>query len=159
MGETLSAAINASARGLAMLGSIMANKGSCHGHTLMSEETWTEFHSDPLEVVEAPAGLTTFFTKGGVNRYTHTDKFTIKDSPYVIHEKNFSMEMNKQCNNLRDGWFGWMGMGGSVFQWHPELQIGFSYVPTNLLFMDFINYRGSIMQQLVVDAVKKQRGE
>ena len=24
----------------------------------------------------------------------------------------------------RSGYVGWMGFGGSVFQWHPELKIG-----------------------------------
>ena len=24
----------------------------------------------------------------------------------------------------RDGFYGWMGFGGSVFQWNPELKIG-----------------------------------
>ena len=25
----------------------------------------------------------------------------------------------------RDGFYGWMGFGGSVFQWNPELKIGY----------------------------------
>ena len=32
-----------------------------------------------------------------------------------------------RSKGLRDGWMGWMGFGGSVMQWHPELKIGFAY--------------------------------
>ena len=45
--EILSANISASARGLAKLGTYMTNKGSTDGHTIMSEASWQEFHSDP----------------------------------------------------------------------------------------------------------------
>ena len=32
-----------------------------------------------------------------------------------------------------------MGLGGSIFHWHPELDIGFSFVPTSLHVLDFLN--------------------
>jgi len=46
-------------------------------------------------------------------------------------------------NSLRNGWFGWQGYGGSVMQWHPELNIGFAYVPNDLNGFDFGNIRAA----------------
>merc|ERR1712018_950676 len=59
------------------------------------------------------------------------------------------MESNNPTNgekNLfqdRQGFIGWFGMGGSIFQWHPELKIGFAFVPTSLHWFDFDNVRGA----------------
>ena len=38
---------------------------------------------------------------------------------------------------------GWMGMGGSVFNWHPALEIGFGYVPFDCIVIDMVNKRGA----------------
>ena len=46
----------------------------------------------------------------------------------------------------RGGFFGWMGFGGSVFQWHPELKIGFGYVPTLLTWIDLTNNKARQLQ-------------
>ena len=48
--------------------------------------------------------------------------------------------------NKRAGYFGWMGYGGSIFQWHPKLRIGFAYTPTLLEFHDMYNQRGGRLQ-------------
>ena len=48
---------------------------------------------------------------------------------------------------------GWHGFGGSVFQWHPELKIGFAFIPTVLNPIQQANERGAILQQLVKDCV------
>jgi len=55
-GETISAACQASARGLAKLAQLMANKGSLNGQHLMSEEAWEEMHSESKEEIECPFG-------------------------------------------------------------------------------------------------------
>ena len=68
----------------------------------------------------------------------------------------------------RDGYWGWHGYGGSVFQWDPELRIGwdiyniyivcsiynilisrFAYTPTLLHWFDMQNNRGRQLQQEV----------
>ena len=46
----------------------------------------------------------------------------------------------------RDGFYGWMGYGGSLFQWHPKLKIGFAYVPTLLEFHCMLNRKGGRLQ-------------
>ena len=59
---------------------------------------------------------------------------------------------------MRDGYYGWMGYGGSVFQWHPDLEIGFGYTTTLLAWYDLDNTRGAKLQAEVVKCVKKLRG-
>ena len=55
-------------------------------------------------------------------------------SPYIINYILFQGGLGKfEKHADRAGYFGWMGYGGSAFQWHPELQIGFAYTCT-LLF-------------------------
>ena len=54
----------------------------------------------------------------------------------------------------RDGYYGWFGFGGSVFQWHPEMRIGFAFVPTCLQTLDLTNARGAALQQVVKECCK-----
>ena len=46
-----------------------------------------------------------------------------------------------------------MGLGGSVFQWHPEHDIGFGYVPTSLNILDLFNERAKTYQAEVLKCV------
>ena len=72
----------------------------------------------------------------------------------------------------RNGFYGWMGFGGSVFQWHPELKIGletqncfkfilnlfvfrFAYVPTLLNWVDLVNNKARLLQEEVVKCVTR----
>ena len=57
----------------------------------------------------------------------------------------------------RDGYYGWYGLGGSVFQWHPELRIGFAFVPTCLHYLDLSNCRGAEIQQIVKECCKNSK--
>ena len=80
----------------------------------------------------------TNFTQGGVNVYT-LDENSTGDEKIVAQD--------------RLGFVGWAGLGGSVFQWHPELKIGFAFVPTCLHWFDVANLRGGRLQKLVVDCI------
>ena len=125
-GETSSANGNCSARGLALVASAMANKGEVNGVQVLSKQGWEAMHQNP---VEAPIfGMPTYFTQGGVNKFDEASG--------------------------RDGYYGWFGYGGSVFQWHPDLRIGFAYTPTYLHAFDLTNNRGRMLQQQVVKCVK-----
>ncbi len=52
--------------------------------------------------------------------------------------------------SLREGFEGWQGVGGSSFQWHRKLEIGFAYVPTLVHYYDFANTRAAKLQHQVV---------
>lgn len=131
-GETPSSCTYASARGLASLGSVMARKGA----GLMRESTWLELHSSPTCEVEPTFGARTTYTKGGLHKYSQ-DKKTAFNPEYYL--PGISDYVESQLNRDRVGFFGWHGYGGSVFQWHPELEISFAYVPSDLVPTDHLN--------------------
>ena len=57
----------------------------------------------------------------------------------------------------RAGYYGWLGFGGSVMQWHPDLNIGFGYAPSLLEWYDLGNSKGAKMQELVVQCAKSAK--
>ena len=83
------------------------------------------------------------FTIGGVNYFKNFD-----DATWIESEK---------FNKNREGFYGWFGLGGSIVQWHPELQIGFAFIPTFLNVPDLLNSRGGVLQQIVKDCVMKNK--
>ena len=87
----------------------------------------------------ADGKLRTNFTIGGVN---HFKNFT--DASCIETEK---------FNKNREGFYGWFGMGGSIMQWHPELQIGFAFIPTYFNLTELVSERGAVLQQIVKDCI------
>ena len=51
------------------------------------------------------------FTQGGVCKFEEE------------HDNHLKPEA-EEATAGREGFYGWMGFGGSVFQWNPELNIG-----------------------------------
>lgn len=139
MGETPSAAANCSARGLAKIAAMMSARGQWKGQTYLSEAGWRALHAEP---VHAEMGFSnTVFTQGGINQFTTTDAS--------------SSRLDRDFNQGREGFYGWMGLGGSIFQWHPEHEIGFGYVPTSLHVLDILNERGKAYQAEVLRCVER----
>lgn len=137
-GETPSANANASARGLAKLAAVMAGKGQLEGKSLISKDAWDALHHDPLEK-EMGVGIASF-TQGGVA---------------LFGQQSVNSSLGRALNKGREGFYGWMGLGGSIFQWHPEHDIGFGYVPTSLNILDLFNERGKSYQAEVLRCVAK----
>ena len=63
----------------------------------------------------------------------------------------------EQFNKNRIGFYGWFGYGGSIFQWHPQLKIGFAFVPTFLNTTEPVNQRGAKLQQIVKECAEKDQ--
>ncbi len=131
MGETSSANAHCSARGLAKYAAMMASGGSFGGTQHLSQAAWQALHDEPLSRQMA---FDVTFTQGGVASFGGTPKSRIE----------------RAANIGREGFYGWMGLGGSIFQWHPEKQIGFAFVPTSLHAVDVVNERGKALQQEVL---------
>jgi hypothetical protein len=83
----------------------------------------------------------TRFTQGGVDQFLPCD--------------SGSSQLERDFNEGREGFYGWMGLGGSIFQWHPEYDIGFGFVPTSLHVLDFLNERGKVYQKEVLTCVER----
>ncbi len=139
MGETPSAAANCSARGLAKIAAMMSAGGTWADREYLSESAWKAMHADPTEK-EMGFGATRF-TQGGVNQFGEVDG---KNTEFV-----------RALNVGREGFYGWMGLGGSIFQWHPEHKIGFGFVPTSLHVLDLFNERGKVYQAEVLRCVER----
>ncbi|MCB1646096.1 MAG: beta-lactamase family protein [Pseudomonadales bacterium] len=139
-GESPSANANCTARGLARVAAMMAQGGEWQGKRFLSQATWDALHDEPVEA-DMLFGRTTF-TQGGVAHFNTMDRNS------NIHER--------ALNHGREGFYGWMGLGGSIFQWHPGQQIGFGYVPTSLNVLDFVNERGKAYQTEVLRCVEQR---
>lgn len=126
--EIPSANGNCSARGLALVAAALANKGSINGVEILSQKGWEEMHKDPTPAI-MNVMLESAFTQGGVNVYEE--------------------------GSGRQGYIGWHGYGGAVFNWNPELKIGFGYCPTLLLWYELFNEKGALLQQEVIECVKR----
>ena len=116
----------------------MANKGQLgNGKSLISEETCNEFHSDPkIMEMKVPSGRFAF-TKGGVNLWGND--YLKTQQPDVPISGLAEIYGNRD----RDGYYGWIGWGGTVFQWNPDLKISFAYVPNDIIYHVVYNYRGA----------------
>jgi CubicO group peptidase (beta-lactamase class C family) len=140
-GETPSANAKCSARGLAKVGAMMSAGGRYGGRAFLSEEAWQAAHEDPVKAAMGGI-LTTRFTQGGVDCF-------LPCTPD-------SSRAERDFNEGREGFYGWMGLGGSIFQWHPALDIGFAFVPTALHMLDLFNERGKRYQAEVLRCVERQ---
>ena len=107
--EMLSGNTKASARSLAKLGTFMANGGKTKGlGKIMSKNTWNKFHANGETVYDIVVSQPTTFTDGGVAYF---------DEPMNPDSKTPNMDKIMRMSN---GFYGWMGFGGSSFQWNPE---------------------------------------
>jgi CubicO group peptidase (beta-lactamase class C family) len=138
MGETPSANATCSARALAKIAATIAAGGKFGATEILNDAAWTALHDGPDR--KDMGFATTTFTQGGVAKFTAADdSFTASDH---------------RLNAGREGFYGWMGLGGSLFQWHPQHQIGFGYVPTSLNVLDFLNERGKAYQAEVLRCIR-----
>jgi CubicO group peptidase (beta-lactamase class C family) len=139
MGETPSANTHSNARSLAKIAAMMSSGGKFGDQEFLNEAGWTALHSEP---VKATMGMgRTIFTQGGIAHFTPCDANSSK--------------LDEAFNTGREGFYGWMGLGGSIFQWHPAHRIGFGYVPTSLNVADILNERGKAYQAEVLRCIDR----
>ena len=136
-GETPSAGAKCSARGLARIAAMMSARGHWGGVDYLGRDAWDALHAHPVEadMTFAP----TDFTQGGVHRF---------------RREGTGSDLGRALNAGREGFYGWMGFGGSIFQWHPGHEIGFAFVPTSLHAVDLCNERGKVYQTEVLRCVE-----
>lgn len=140
-GETPSANANCSARGLAKIAAMMSTGGKLAGTEYLNDRGWQAMHSAPSRKDMGFSTVT--FSQGGVAEFTETSPANTK--------------LERAFNAGREGFHGWMGLGGSIFQWHPQQEIGFAYVPTSLNVLDIFNERGKMYQTEVLSCVENLR--
>ena len=84
------------------------------------------------------------FTKGGYALFDKDEFDKQEKNPDWIVPK-LTETMDTIICKHRKGFLGWMGWGGSVFQWNPDLKIGFGYVPMDLWVNDHPNFKTSFL--------------
>eukprot|EP00088_Acartia_fossae_P070198 TRINITY_DN9335_c0_g1_i12.p1 TRINITY_DN9335_c0_g1~~TRINITY_DN9335_c0_g1_i12.p1 ORF type:complete len:450 (-),score=110.23 TRINITY_DN9335_c0_g1_i12:326-1675(-) len=142
-GESPAGSVHASARALAKLAAAMSMGGKVEGGEVITPGAWSLLHANPVCRPDAQFGMArTEFTQGGVNMYKDYEDDTMKE---------------RLMKSGRDGFVGWKGMGGSVIQWHPKLQIGFGYACTFLTWWDMVNTKARKMQKEVKSCVQRAK--
>jgi CubicO group peptidase (beta-lactamase class C family) len=139
-GEMPSAGAKCSARGLAKLAAVMANGGRLGEQQIMGAQAHAALHDDPIE--RNMMSMNTSFSKGGL-------------ASFPAPAGNYSSALEAGLSQGREGYHGWMGLGGSIFQWNLQHKIGFAYVPTSLNVLDIVNERGKAYQIAVVDCLNR----
>jgi CubicO group peptidase (beta-lactamase class C family) len=122
---------------------MMAAGGKWDGRQYLDEQGCKAMHDNPRE---ADMGFAiTRFTQGGVALFSAVSQNSTK--------------VEKALNTGREGFYGWMGLGGSLFQWHPQYKIGFGYVPTSLNVLDLVNERGKAYQAEVLRCIENMKNQ
>lgn len=105
-----------------------------------------------------PDGMGTFYTAGGLAYFDYDELKKHPRNPF-FGRGPVTAQIEYEQHFNRKGFYGWYGNGGSIFQWNPEQQVGFGYVPTLLFSLDLCNFRGSILQDLVSKCVAKRNAQ
>ena len=114
----------------------MANGGSLKGTKVLGEKGWQALHAKPTPGNLGMSLEDSYFTQVAVFQAFNC----------LILQGGVAEFRPYGGYSFRNGYYGWMGYGGSLFQWHPKLQIGFAYVPTLLEFHCMLNRKGGRLQ-------------
>eukprot|EP00095_Tigriopus_kingsejongensis_P003206 maker-scaffold50_size457468-snap-gene-1.14 protein:Tk03206 transcript:maker-scaffold50_size457468-snap-gene-1.14-mRNA-1 annotation:"beta-lactamase class c and other penicillin binding protein" len=141
LGEMPSANGSCSARGLAKLAQCILNGGEFDDVRILSTTAVENMVDKPLKRFDhAFVGVQSNFSQGGVNHF-------------VINSDD--TEQQKQAKRYRDGYVGWFGMGGSIFQWHPKHEIAFGFIPSLMHWYDLANLKAAKYQEETIKCAKK----
>ena len=75
---------------------------------------------------------------------------------YIKKFNDANWDESEKFNKNREGFYGWFGLSDSIVQWHPELEIGFAFIPMFLNVPDLLNSTGAALQQIVKDCISFQ---
>jgi hypothetical protein len=117
---------------------MMSQGGKWENTPYISQAAWELMHDAPDR--QDMGFMCTTFTQGGIAQFEQ------------VHENPHHFD--PAFNIGREGFYGWQGAGGSIFQWHPKYHVGFGYVPTSLNLLDLFNERGKTYQIEVIKCIE-----
>lgn len=118
---------HASARAMAAVAAAIVEGGALPGGPrLLSEQGCVQGHGDP-----------------DTKRMLGMD-FTFTNAGWCTFKK------------MRSGFVGWMGLGGSVLQWHPEARVGFGYAMNLLEPLLSTGQRGLELQRVALQCASAE---
>ena len=112
--------VQGNAAAIAKLAALIANKGMLDGVRLFSAETVRTALSEPKREYDPSLMTMSCFTKGGFGFFPKD----LGDTPIA------SVDLKRSCED----YYGWGGMGGSLFLFDPERNLGVAYVMTKMSF-------------------------
>ena len=83
------------------------------------------------------------YTKGGVYKWNPIKASEAPEN--VFNMQDFTSRCAEGANRNRGGYYGWMGYGGSIFNWDLQHKISFAFIPTNIYRMDGVAMRAGLM--------------
>lgn len=134
---------HASARGMALIASVMANHGSTNEPLLRDG---SDVSSPKVQLFRHETSL---LSHGNVTfKYDNAlfGKTKFNSGGWNVFDTNFAYN--------RQGSVGWFGIGGSCLQWHHEYKIGFGYA-CNLIGADLGNGNSALVQNELINCVKR----
>lgn len=108
--------IHANANSIAKLAMLLANGGELDGVRLLSQATVDLALSEPKAAYDPHLQSTFAFTKGGFAQ------FEAMEAPFV----------STTAHSALKGFYGWGGVGGSWFLFHPTMKVGLGYAGNGL---------------------------
>ena len=134
----------------------MANKGTWEGKEYISEAVWQKMHADENTDYMGGNQVVCSYTAGGF--YVHESNQEIIKKMGDKQEKNLVGWCEEQMNGGREGFYGWMGSGCSIIQWHPELKISFAYCGIDSMMADAYNVRAALLQKVARECTQRMLG-
>lgn len=143
--EIPSANGHACARALAMIAATIVGGGQANPQSarLLSAEA----------VARALGNPTKAFMFGTTGNPSVPKSMQFRGIPFWFTSGGWARFREPKGGVGRDGYVGWMGLGGSVLQWHEEESIGFGYA-MNMMEVTPTNERARVLQQAVQECAR-----
>ena len=125
--QSPSSTSHTNAQSLAIIASMLANKGTFKNIKIINEETFENAHSNNTIQFDDILLNETNFTQGGFGIFSTNNIELLNSNSYC---NIFSgCDIYKFKNEI---FYGWGGVGGSIFLWNNNLNIGISYTMTGM---------------------------
>jgi len=125
--QSPSSTSHTNAQSLAIIASMLANKGTFKNIKIINEETFEIAHSNNTIQFDDILLNETNFTQGGFGIFSTNNIELLNSNSYC---NIFSgCDIYKFKNEI---FYGWGGVGGSIFLWNNNLNIGISYTMTGM---------------------------
>lgn len=150
--EIPSCNMTASARGLAKIAAMVANGGTWEGKEYITPEVYKEMHEVGYSHAQALTGFVCSYTKGGMYKMQSIADLKKECHPDAVKHVGDREELVARG---RHGYYGWCGTGGAMITHHPELKIGFGFVPSTLLSYDAFYRESGELQGIAAECARR----
>ena len=108
----------------------MANGGTLRGVQVLSPTAWQSLHDQPTlaPIFGTPIQL----TQGGLGKFEKRKGIDVEGYYGWMGYGQYSLHLHSAASQLQNNKLRvLMSPGGSIFQWHPQLKVGFAFTCTS----------------------------